>query len=64
MRFRAIPSEGQPFDHEQEVRLTKGATFFHPPREPGTHGFYKVTSVEASDDQEVHAVVRVVRVAY
>jgi hypothetical protein len=62
VRFRVIPSEGQPFDHEQDVPLNEGATFFRPPREPGIHGFYKVTAVEAGDDHDVDAVVRVDRV--
>jgi hypothetical protein len=62
MRFRVIPSEGQPFDHEQDTPLKEGATFFRPPREPGTQGFYRVTRFESSDGQEIDAVVRVVRV--
>jgi hypothetical protein len=43
------------------VPLKAGATFFHPPREPGTHGFFKVTAIEPSDAQKVEAVVRVDR---
>jgi hypothetical protein len=58
MRFRVVPSDGQPFDHEQDAPLSVGATFFHPPREPGTHGFFKVTAVEATDGDGVDAVVR------
>jgi hypothetical protein len=63
MRFRVIPSQGQPFDHEQDAALTLGATFFHPPREPVTQGFFKVTAVEPGyDDEAVDAVVYADRV--
>jgi hypothetical protein len=62
MRFRVVPSQGEPFDHEQDEPLTIGATFFRPPREPGTHGFFKVTAVEPEDNDGVDAVVRADRV--
>jgi len=61
MRFHVVPSDGQSFVHEQDVPLTVGAMFFHPPREPGTHGFFKVTAVEAGDGSG-ETVVRVDRV--
>lgn len=61
MRFRVIPSQGRPFEHEQDAPLKKGATFFHPPHEPGTHGFFKVTAIEPSEEHKVEAVVRVDR---
>ena len=61
MRFRVIPSQGQQFDHDQDSPLSVGATFFHPPRDPGTHGFFKVAAVEPGDEHDVDAVVRVDR---
>ena len=57
-----VPSQGEPFDHEQDAPLSVGATFFRPPREPGTHGFFKVTAVESSPDEGIEAVVRADRV--
>jgi hypothetical protein len=48
MRFRVMPSDGQTFVHEQDAPLREGATFFHPPREPGTHGFFRVKAIEPS----------------
>jgi hypothetical protein len=51
VRFRVVPSGGEPFIHEQDKPLKAGDTFFHPPREPGTHGFFKVTAVESGDDE-------------
>jgi hypothetical protein len=59
MRFRVVPSDGQPFLHEQDAPLKVGATFFTPPREPGTQGFFKVTAIEPGGEHDVDAVVRV-----
>jgi hypothetical protein len=59
MRFRVIPSQGQPFHHEQDSPLTVGNTFFHPPQVPATPGFFKVTAVESGDEPGTDAVVRV-----
>lgn len=62
VRFRVVPSEGRPFIHEQDAPLIVGTTFFCPPREPGTHGFFKVTVVESSGEDRIDAVVRADRV--
>jgi hypothetical protein len=61
MRFRVVPSDGQPFVHEQDAPLSVGATFFHPPQEPGTQGFFRVTAIEPSDGDPGETVVRVDR---
>lgn len=62
MRFRVVPLKGESFVHEQAEPLTVGTTFFSPPREPGTHGFFRVTAVEAVEESEIDAVVRAERV--
>ena len=55
-----VPSTDPPFDHDRDSPLDVGATFFRPPPEPGTQGFFKVTAVEPGGiDQDVDAVVRV-----
>lgn len=61
MRFRVVCLDGRPFIQEQEAALSVGNTFFHPPEEPGTHGFFKVTAVESSNEAGIDAVVRVER---
>ena len=61
MQFHVIPAQGKPFDHEQDVPLRVGVTFFHPPREHGTYGFFKGTAVESGEERGVDAVVRVDR---
>ena len=61
----AVPSRPlteESFVHEQAVPLTVGTTFFSPPREPGTQGFFRATAVEAVEESEIDAVVRVERV--
>ena len=62
MRFRVVPLKEESFVHEQAEPLTVGTTFFSPPREPGTQGFFRVTAVEAVEESEIDAVVRAERV--
>jgi len=61
VRFLVVPADGQPFIHDQDAPLRAGATFFHPPHEPGKQGFFRVTAVEETADP-AELLVRVERV--